>query len=85
MCAGENLRRIRQVGRAPVEAGEWLSSALAETSIFRYKTIEREFSAFGDRLRTRKVENQFNEMFIKCAALNRMTHLGMPESYKVSR
>jgi hypothetical protein len=46
--------------------------------VFRYKTI------FGDRLQTRKVAHQFNEMFIKCAALNRMTLLGMPQSYKVA-
>jgi hypothetical protein len=46
--------------------------------VFCYKAI------FGDKLQTRKVENQFNETFIKCAALDRMTHLGMPQSYKVA-
>jgi hypothetical protein len=51
---------------------------LAETAVFRYKTI------FGDKLQSRTRENQFTEMFIKCAALNRMTHMGMPESYKVT-
>lgn len=74
----QNLRRIRQVGRK-----EWKRESgyhrrsLAETAIFRFKAI------FGDRLRTRKLDRQFNEMLIKCAALNRMTHLGMPDSYKV--
>jgi IS5 family transposase len=75
----ENLRRIRRG-----EKRQWKRESgyhrrsLAETTVFRYKTI------FGDRLQTRKVANQFNEMFIKCAALNRMTHLGMPQSYKVA-
>ena len=75
----ENLRRIRQVGRREWKReSNYHRRSLAETTIFRYKTI------FGDRLRVRKMENQFNEMFIKCAALNRMIHLGMPQSYKVS-
>jgi hypothetical protein len=51
--------------------------SLAETAMFRFKTI------FGDKLRSRKQENQFQEMHIKSAILNQMTHLGMPESYKV--
>lgn len=75
----ENLRHIRQVGRK-----EWKRHSgyhrrsLAETAFFRYKTL------FGERLQTRKVENQFSEMLLKCAALNRMTHLGLPDSYKVA-
>jgi hypothetical protein len=75
----ENLRRIRQVGRAEWKReSDYHRRSLAETTVFRYKTI------FGDRLATRKVENQFTEMFIKCAALNRMIHLGRPESYRVN-
>jgi hypothetical protein len=75
----ENLRRIRQVGRkAWKRESGYHRRSLAETTVFRYKAI------FGERLQTRKVENQFAEMFVKCAALNRMTHLGMPESYKVA-
>lgn len=46
--------------------------------MFRYKTI------FSDKLQSRQVENQFQEMIIKCAVLNRMTHLGMPDSYIVN-
>lgn len=75
----ENLRRIRRVGRKKwKEESGYHQRSLVETSIFRYKTI------CGDRLQTRKLENQFKEMFIKCALLNRMSHLGMPDSYKVS-
>jgi len=75
----ENLREIRKNGRKKwKEDAGYHRRSLAETTVFRYKTI------FGDRLQTRKVENQFTEMFIKCAALNRMVHLGMPQSYKVA-
>jgi hypothetical protein len=60
----------------------WLTNyhrrSLAETAVFRFKTI------FSHKLRSRKIENQFGEMAIKCAALNRMTHMGMPESYKTA-
>ena len=52
--------------------------SLSETAMFRFKQI------FTDKLQSRKQENQFQEMIIKCAALNRMTHLGMPDSYLVS-
>jgi hypothetical protein len=37
----------------------------------------------GDRLQTRQIDNEFNELMLKSAILNRMTHLGMPESVKV--
>ena len=75
----ENLRSIRKQGRKKwkQEVG-YHRRSLAETTVFRYKTI------FGDKSQSRKIENQFAEMFIKCAALNRMTHLGMPHSYKVA-
>jgi hypothetical protein len=75
----ENLRRIRRVGRTKwKEESGYHQRSLVETSIFRYKVI------CGDRLHTRKLENQFKELFLKCALLNRMTHLAMPDSYKVS-
>lgn len=74
----ENLRLIRKHGRRKwKEESKYHRRSLAETAMFRYKTI------FADKLRSRNIENQFNEMFINCAALNRMTHLGMPRSYKV--
>ena len=75
----ENLRSIRKQGRKKwkEEAG-YHRRSLAETTVFRYKVT------FGDRLQSRKIENQFNEMFIKCAILNRMIHLGRPQSYKVA-
>ena len=75
----ENLRRIRKVGRREWKReSRYHRRSLAETTIFRFKTI------FGDRMQTRKVENQFKELLLKSSLLNRMTHLGMPDSYKVT-
>jgi hypothetical protein len=75
----ENVRSIRKQGRR-----EWKKNSgyhirsLAETAVFRLKTI------FGDDLSTRLLETQTTQALIRCAALNRMTHLGMPQSYKVA-
>jgi len=48
-----------------------------ETLMFRYKTI------LGDRLSSRRGWSQATEVSIKLDALNRMTELGMPKSYKL--
>ena len=74
----ENLREIRRKGRR-----EWKRTAgyhrrsLAETQVFRVKMI------FGERVRARKFEGQAAQLLVRCATLNRMTHLGMPDSYAV--
>ncbi len=74
----ENLRSIRKQGRQ-----EWKKQSgyhvrsLAETTMFRLKTI------FGDGLSARLIETQTTQALVRCAALNSMTHLGMPQSYKV--
>jgi IS5 family transposase len=72
----ENLRYIRKHGRAQwkEDAGCHIRS-LAETIMFRLKTI------FGDKLSARLLETQTTQALIRCLALNKMTHLGMPESY----
>jgi hypothetical protein len=74
----ENLRRIRQVGRKAwkKEVG-YHRRSLAETQMFRLKTI------FGERVSARQFEGQAAQVLLRCAALNRMTHLGMPDSYAV--
>jgi Transposase DDE domain len=75
----ENLRSIRKKGRKVwKEDVGYHRRSLAETTVFRYKIT------FGDKSQSRKIENQFTEMFIKCAVLNKMVHLGMPQSYKVA-
>jgi hypothetical protein len=73
----ENLRSIRKDGRK-----EWKKKSgyhvrsLAETIMFRLKTI------FGDGLSARLLETQTTQALIRCMALNKMTHRGMPQSYK---
>lgn len=52
--------------------------SLVETHFFRHKTI------FGSNLRSRSLSNQATEAFARCAALNKMTSLGMPDSYKIA-
>jgi hypothetical protein len=75
----QNLRRIRRVGRPrwKQESG-YHRRSLAETAVFRFKII------FGTTLSTRTLSRQITEARIKGAALNRMTQLGMPDSYKVA-
>ena len=72
----ENLRRIRQVGRKrwKKESG-YHRRSLAETQMFRVKTI------FGERVSAREFAGQATQVLVRCAALNTMTHLGMPDSY----
>jgi len=72
----ENLRYIRKHGRQPwkKDSGYHIRS-LAETIMFRLKII------FADKLSARRLETQTTQALIRCLALNRMTHLGMPESY----
>jgi hypothetical protein len=79
LARDENLRHIRQSGRAAWkrEVGYHVRS-LAETGVFRMKTI------FGGRLASRKPERQMTEGAVRSRALNIMTHLGMPQSYRVA-
>ena len=78
LARDENLRRIRKVGRKrwKQESG-YHQRSLAETAIYRFKTI------FGPVFQARRLPQQQTEAMIKCAALNKMTQLGMPESYRV--
>jgi IS5 family transposase len=76
LARDENLRRIRQIGRAAWkrECG-YHRRSLAETTMFRLKTI------FGDRVTARSFAGQAAQVLVRCATLNRLTHLGMPDSY----
>ena len=75
----ENLRYIRKHGRQQWkdDSGYHMRS-LAETAMFRLKAI------FGAELSARLMETQTTQALIRCLALNKMTHLGMPESYQVA-
>lgn len=75
----QNLRRIRTVGRS-----QWKDEigyhrrSLSETGMFRLKV------AFGDRVAARTNERQRVQLLTRCYALNRMTTLGLPDSYAVN-
>lgn len=77
LARDENLRRIRQIGRAAWkrESG-YHRRSLAETTMFRLKGI------FGDRVAARSFAGQAAQVLVRCAALNRLTQLGMPDSYQ---
>ncbi len=70
--------RGREVGRDvwKKEAG-YHRRSLAETAMMRLKTI------FAERLKAREWRRQVTELRVRCAAMNRMTGLGMPRSYAV--
>lgn len=75
------IRRIQELGDEgrshwKEEIGYHRRSRV-ETLMFRYKTV------LGDRLTARKEWTQATEVSIKLDALNRMTELGMPKSYRV--
>src|SRR5512143_660332 len=79
LARDENLRHIRRSGRKAWkrEVGYHIRS-LAETGVFRLKAI------FGGHLASRRTERQVTEGAIRCRALNIMTRLGMPDSYKLA-
>jgi hypothetical protein len=51
--------------------------SIAENTMFRFKRL------FGGRLWARSLTRQRTEAVVKCAVLNRMTQLGMPETVRV--
>lgn len=75
----ENLRAIRQVGRKKWKRKSgYHRRSIAETTMFRLKCI------FGGTLSSRQFDNQAVELFLQCAALNRMIQLCKPKSYIVA-
>lgn len=76
LARDQNLRRIRQVGRKRwKEESGYHRRSIAETAISRYKRL------LGEKLWARDLHRQAQEAFIGCIALNRMTKMGMPDSY----
>jgi hypothetical protein len=74
----ENLPYIRKHGRRPWKADSgYHIRSLAETVMFRLKII------FGNQLSARYLETQSTQALTRCLALNKMTQLGMPDSYLV--
>jgi hypothetical protein len=74
----ENLRRIRTIGRKRwQQESHYHRRSIAERTMFRFKVI------FGGKLRSRKFDNQTVELFLQCAALNRMIQLGTHKDNQV--
>ena len=74
----ENVRGIHKLGRKQwKKKSTYHRRSLVECAFFRLKTL------FSDKLRSRTQERQKIEATIRCLALNRMTKLGMPESYAI--
>lgn len=75
----ENLRTIRQTTRKQWKQDVgYHTRSLVETTMFRFKTI------FGDKLNARNYKNQITECLLSLSILNRMTTIGMPDSYAVA-
>lgn len=74
----ENLKGIDKRGRKQWQKmSGYHQRSLVECAFFRLKTL------FSDRLRARRADTQETEAKLRCAALNRMTSLGMPHSCAV--
>lgn len=73
-----NIKQMRKLGLVKWKhQSGYHKRSLVETAFYRLKKI------FSDRLRSKRVDAQDAEMMMRCAALNRMTSLGMPDSYAV--
>jgi transposase len=74
----ENVQGIKSMGiKEWKRESTYHKRSLVETAFFRLKTI------FSDRLRSRRMETQTTEAMVRCMAMNRMTSLGLPQSYAI--
>lgn len=74
----ENVRAIRRLGRKRwKKQSTYHRRSLVETAFFRLKAI------FSDKLRAQRMDTQSAEARVRCLAMNRMSMLGMPQSYVV--
>ena len=80
LARDEILRAIRRKGRKgwKQESG-YHRRSLAETQIYRYKHL------IGGQLKARSEANQQVESRIGCAILNRMIHVGKPQSERIEK
>ena len=76
----EELRQTRTNGDMSEARKLWKQEtsyhrrSLAETAMFRYKTI------FGQAVRARTFDNQTKELCLNVVAMNKMTRLGIPST-----
>lgn len=74
----QTLLWMRQIGRRKWKRrARYYRQSTAENAVYRFKSI------FGPGLCSRRLARQITEARIKCMVLNRMTYLGMPDSYPV--
>ena len=72
------LERIEEIGRKGwKEESDYHRRSIAENTMFRLKVT------FGGKVSARSFDNQAVELFIQCAALNRMIQIAKPDSYPV--
>lgn len=75
----EAIRYIRRHGRSKWKREHsYHLRSLVETLMYRFKQV------IGRVLRSRTLENQRTEARLGCQILNRMTQLGVPESYALA-
>jgi hypothetical protein len=73
------IKRIKKVGRKKwKQEVRYHKRSRIEVAMFRYKTI------IGNKISSRKFENEKVEVRLGCKILNKMTSLGMPKSIKVA-
>ena len=74
-----NILSIRELGwREWHKSSGYSGRAMVENAVFRYKTI------MGRGMRSRTMKGQRMEVLLACKILNKMTQLGMPDSYRVA-
>ena len=74
-----NIRSIRGLGRREWHTQSGYSKrSMVENTMYRYKTI------IGRSMRSRTFDGQNIEVRLASNILNTMTHLGMPDSYRVA-
>jgi len=74
-----NLQEIKTFGRMNWQSvRKYGRRNYSELAIQRYKKI------LGNKLHARELSRQKNEAMIGCGILNKMTGIGMPESYRVN-
>ena len=72
------LRQLEARGRSAWQLlSGYTRQSIAENTMFWFKQL------FGGRLWARRYATQHTEALVKCAVLNRMTQLGMPETLRI--
>jgi hypothetical protein len=79
-----NLKRIRELQGSRRKDPNWGRRQWKKESGYHRRSLTcmmRLKTLFGDKLNARNAKAQKHQALLRCHALNRMTHLGMPQSY----